>query len=133
MPAARLAVLKELTNDDGRNTTKIAQGAGLHWNVTFRNLEDLSAIGVVDDLGITAKSIRRSRSRQPHGRLAVSSIGGSKNVSSGSVGYAVQTGGNAGSKLVIFVRPTAIDRYAVIARFQPGQSALYQGARLGSP
>jgi DUF1680 family protein len=37
-----------------------------------------------------------------HGRPEVSSIGGSKSVSSGSVVYAVRTGGNAGSKLLIF-------------------------------
>jgi hypothetical protein len=51
MPAARLAVLKVLAEEDGRNTTKISQASGLHWNVAFRNLEELAVIGVIDDIG----------------------------------------------------------------------------------
>jgi hypothetical protein len=50
MPAARLAVLRALTADDGQTTASIARTSGLHWYVAFRHCEDLAAIGVVDDL-----------------------------------------------------------------------------------
>jgi hypothetical protein len=51
MPAARLAVLRTLVKEDGMNTSRVAQTAGLHWNVAFRHCEDMAAVGVVDDLG----------------------------------------------------------------------------------
>jgi predicted transcriptional regulator len=50
MPAARLAVLKALASEDGQSTTHIARASGLHWNVAFRHCEDMTAVGVVDNL-----------------------------------------------------------------------------------
>jgi hypothetical protein len=50
MPAARLAVLRALAKEDGQNTARIAQAAGLDWHVAYRNCEDMAAVGVADDL-----------------------------------------------------------------------------------
>jgi len=52
---------------------------------------------------IAGKSIHRYRLTWPHGRTPAGSIGGSKKRQQWLGGYAVQTGGNCGSKLVIFV------------------------------
>jgi hypothetical protein len=51
MPAARLAVLRAVAGDDGQSTRRIAQASGLHYLVAHRHCEDLTAVGVVDDLG----------------------------------------------------------------------------------
>lgn len=49
MPAARLAVLKALATEDDQPTARIAQIAGLHWNVAHRHCEDMAAVGVADN------------------------------------------------------------------------------------
>jgi hypothetical protein len=56
---------------------------------------------------IAEKSINRSRWTPPHGRMLVSLIGGSRSVSSGSVGFGVLMASNGGSELLIFVPGTA--------------------------
>jgi hypothetical protein len=53
------------------------------------------------------QSIPRSRSMWPPGPRPVSSIGGSKNVSSGLVGYAGRTVSSAGSKMLTFAQRAA--------------------------
>jgi hypothetical protein len=74
-------------------------------------------------------SIRRSRLRLQPGRKPASSIGGSKSVSSGSVGYAVPMAGNGGSELWIFDPPKTVrraeevDRYGASARQKSSSSA----------
>lgn len=50
MPIARLAVLRALTQTGGAGTSQIARTAGLHWYVANRHCEDLTAIGVADNL-----------------------------------------------------------------------------------
>jgi DNA-binding IclR family transcriptional regulator len=50
MPAARLAVLRALAKEDGQTTAHIAHASGLHWYVAYRHCEDMSAVGVVDNL-----------------------------------------------------------------------------------
>jgi hypothetical protein len=61
-------------------------------------------------------SIRRSRLRLQPGRKPASSIGGSKSVSSGSVGYAVPMAGNGGSELWIFDPPKTVRRAEEVDR-----------------
>ena len=65
------------------------------------------------------KSIRRSGWRRPRGRQEASSIGGSKSVSNGSAGYAVQTAVKGGSELLIFV-PRAAHSYDWSSSFVAG-------------
>jgi hypothetical protein len=51
MPTARLKVLEVLAATPvALPTSKIAELSGLHWHVANRHAEDLSVIGVVDDL-----------------------------------------------------------------------------------
>ena len=61
------------------------------------------------------KSIHRSRWRRPRGRAPASSIGGSRNGRNGEVAYAVQTAGNNGSELLIFVPPKSADSVAFLS------------------
>jgi hypothetical protein len=51
MPAARLAVLQALASEDGQTTSRIAQTSGLDWHVAYRHVEDMAAVGVVDNTG----------------------------------------------------------------------------------
>jgi hypothetical protein len=64
---------------------------------------------------IAAKSIHRSKWRQPHGLQAANSIGGSKNGKSGGAGCAARTVANDGSKLLIFVVPRVDWPWLVVA------------------
>ena len=76
MPAARLAVLKALVKENGQTTSHISQASGLHWNVVYRHLEDMTAVGVVDDLSQFDERDHRWRLRGEEGDLIRKVVGG---------------------------------------------------------
>jgi DNA-binding transcriptional ArsR family regulator len=88
MPAARLAVLKALANEDGETTSNIARESGLHWNVAYRHLEDLAAVGVVDNLiGYEERDHHRWTLRGDEGDLIKKVIGEQRDFLTRNVGH----------------------------------------------
>ena len=52
------------------------QASGLHWNVVYRHLEDMTAVGVVDDLSQFDERDHRWRLRGEEGDLIRKVVGG---------------------------------------------------------
>jgi hypothetical protein len=51
MPITRRVVLEALAAGGPMSTYKIAEVTGLHWHVANRTVEDLTVVGIADDLG----------------------------------------------------------------------------------